>query len=125
LFEPEPSPERAPTVVPSVVGADSLIDQLLASPTFAAQRQRNPRANAIGDERLARYLRVITDNGGTIPLATLADRTGEPTDQIRMALMMVRRLVNFDGTEVLAVSAANDVELNADLLTIQFDLNDH
>jgi hypothetical protein len=125
LFEPEPTPEpTAPVVAPvaSAAAGNSLIDRLLASPTFASQRQRNPRANAISGERLARYLRVISDNGGTIPLATLADRTGEPMDQLRMALTMVRRLVNFDGTEVLAVSATNDVELNNDVLAIQFDL---
>jgi hypothetical protein len=115
LFDPAP----APTPVP--VG-DGLVDRLLGSATYAAQRQRNPRAKAIGDDRVRRYLQYVVDQGGSIPLATLADRTGEPADQLRGSLAMVRRLLNFDGTEVLALGAANDVELNIDVLRLQFDL---
>jgi hypothetical protein len=124
LFEPEPAEPIAPSTVaspPSAVG-DSLVDRLLSSPAFAAQRQRNQRANALNDDRIGRYLQLMVANGGTIPLATLADRTGEPADQLRMSLMMVRRLLNFDGTEVLGISPTNDVELNDDLLRLQFDM---
>jgi len=39
-----------------------------------------------------------------------------------MSLMVVRRLLNFDGTEVLGISATGDIELNIDLLRLQFDL---
>jgi hypothetical protein len=117
LFEPEPAPVAA-------AAGDGLVDRLLASPTYAAQRERNARAKPISDDRIRRYLQLAIDQGGTIPLATLADRTGEPADQLRMSLMMVRRLLNFDGTEVLALSAANDVELNDDILRLQFGLTD-
>lgn len=124
LFEPEPARDLGQRV-PVADGAPSgspLVEQLLASPAYAAQRQRNPRAKAVADDRVRRYLDLLVDNGCTIPLGTLADRTGEPSDQLRMALMMVRRLLNFDGTEVLALQPSNDVELNQDLLRLQFDL---
>ncbi|MFV0309063.1 MAG: BREX-2 system phosphatase PglZ [Desertimonas sp.] len=120
LFEPEP-----PTIAPpaaATAAPDDLIDQLVGSAVLADQRQRNRIAHAVSDERLATYLREIRRNGDRIPLATLAERTGEPTDQLRMALMMARRLLNFDGTEVLALTAGADVELNADVLAVQFDL---
>ena len=43
------------------------------------------------------FLDLIDANGGTIPLAALSARTGEPPDTLRMALTLVQRLVNLDG----------------------------
>ena len=100
--------------------ADSWVATLLAAPTFVAQRQRLPRP--IPDERITGYLRHIHHNGGEIPLATLATRTGEPADQLRMTLTMLQRLLNVDGTEILAVRGDQTVELNTSLLAIQFEV---
>jgi hypothetical protein len=116
LFEPEP----APAAEPVSAGVDTWVTTLLAGPTFVAQRQRLPRP--IPDERIAGYLRHIHHNGGEIPLATLATRTGEPPDQLRMTLTMLQRLLNVDGTEILAVRGDQTVELNTSLLAIQFEV---
>jgi hypothetical protein len=117
LFEPE-----APAPPTAQAAASGVIADLLQSSIFVSQRERNPRARAIDDARVATYLRPVVDQGGTMPLAALADQIGEPADQLRMSLMVVRRLLNFDGTEVLGISAGGDIELNIDLLRLQFDL---
>jgi hypothetical protein len=116
LFEP-PADER------SVLPRAGWIDDLLASPTFIANRRRSRLPRPLADERLRRYLDLIAANGGTIPLAALSARTGEPPDTLRMALTLVQRLVNLDGAEVLAVRADGTVELNRELLALQFEVD--
>ena len=98
------------------------VDALLATPAFAAQRARLPRP--VPDERLRRYLGLIDGNGGSIPLAALAHRTGEPTDMLRLALALVQRLLNLDGAEVLTVRADGMVVLNRELADLQFEIGD-
>lgn len=116
LFEP-PAGERP---VPPRAG---WIDNLLASPAFVANRRRARLPRPLADERLRRYLHLIDANGGTIPLAALSARTGEPPDTLRMALTLVQRLVNLDGAEVLAVRADGTVQLNRELLALQFEVD--
>jgi len=116
LFGP-PADEQA---VPPRAG---WVDDLLASPAFVANHQRARLPRPLADERLRRYLDLIDANGGTIPLAALSARTGEPPDTLRMALTLVQRLVNLDGAEVLAVRADGTVELNRELLALQFEVD--
>jgi len=99
------------------------VDDLLTSPAFVANHQRARLPRPLADERLRRYLDLIDANGGTIPLAALSARTGEPPDTLRMALTLVQRLVNLDGAEVLAVRADGTVELNRELLALQFEVD--
>jgi hypothetical protein len=117
LFEPEPAPAKTP-VAPS-----SWVDQLLASPTFVANRQRVRLPRPIADERIRSYLGALDANGGSMPLQVLSTRTGEPADTLRMALTLVQRLVNLDGAEVLAVRGDGTVELNRALAVLQFGLS--
>jgi hypothetical protein len=98
------------------------VEALLASPAFVANRRRARLPRPLADERLRRYLDLIDANGGIIPLAALSARTGEPPDTLRMALTLVQRLVNLDGAEVLAVRADGTVELNRELLALQFEV---
>jgi hypothetical protein len=114
----EPVPEQAPSSTP----AASWVDDLLASPAFEANRQRVRVPRPISDERLHGYLGAVDANGGTMPLAALSARTGEPPDTLRMALTLVQRLVNLDGAEILAVRADGTVVLNRELAAIQFEL---
>jgi hypothetical protein len=58
-----------------------------------------------------------------MPLAALSARTGEPPDTLRMALTQVQRLMNLDGSEILAVRADGTIELNRELAAIQFGLD--
>jgi hypothetical protein len=99
------------------------VDELLASPTFVANRQRARLPRPLADDRLRRYLDLIDANGGAIPLTALSARTGEPQDTLRMALALVQRLLNLDGAEVLAVRADGTVALNQALLAIQFEVD--
>lgn len=116
LFEPE---VHAPTVT---AGAD-WVDAFLASPAFVAQRERTRLPRPLAPERVVGYLANIHANGGTIELAALATRVGEPVDQLRMALTMVQRLLNLDGAEILAVRGNSTVELNTELLRLQFEVD--
>jgi hypothetical protein len=116
LFEP-PAEDR------SVLPRAGWVDHLLASPAFIANRQRARLPRPLADERLRRYLDLIAANGGTIPLGALSARTGEPPDTLRMALTLVQRLVNLDGAEVLAVRADGTVQLNRELLGLQFEVD--
>lgn len=94
----------------------SWVDTLLANPAFVAQRARLPRP--LGDDRLRRYLNALSGAGSS--LDAVAAATGEPPDVARLALSALQRLVNIDGTEVLAVRADGAVELNHPLLGLQF-----
>jgi hypothetical protein len=40
-----------------------------------------------------------------------------------MALSLVQRLMNVDGSEILAVRNNSTVELNAELIKVQFEVN--
>jgi len=97
-------------------------DRLLAAPAFLAHRGHARLPRPLPDDRLRGYLDAIDRNGGTISLEALAARTGEPPDTLRMALTLVQRLVNLDGSEVLAVRADGSVILNRELAELQFDV---
>jgi len=119
LFEAnvKPATEQAPSA------GSSWTNALLASPAFIVHRERTRLPRPLADDRLRRYLDAIAANGGSMPLATLSSRTGEPQDTLRMALTQVQRLVNLDGSEILAVRADGTVELNQQLAALQFELD--
>lgn len=111
---------RATTVVP----AQSWVDELLSSPVFHARRQGVRLARPLAEDRLRRCLAAIDANGGAIPLAALAARTGEPVDTLRMTISQVQRLVNVDGTAVLSVGADDTVVLDRQLAALQFEIGE-
>lgn len=116
-----PSPESVPSPSPSVGTGGGWVAALLASAAFQAHRQRIRLPRPIADDRLRTYLEAIVANGGSIPLAVLASRTGEPPDSLRLALSLVQRLLNLDGSAVLVVQAAT-VVLNRELADMQFEI---
>ena len=89
-------------------------------PPVAAHRAQARLPRPIDDDRIIRYLTAIDANGGSIPLTALAERTGEPADQLRMALTLVQRLLNLDGAAILTIGADQSVRLDAELLAFQF-----
>jgi hypothetical protein len=107
---------------PTHVVPGTWVDDLLASPVFTENRQRMRLPRPLADSALRSYLAAIDANGGSIPLAALSARTGEPPDTLRMALSFVQRLLNMDGTEVLAVRGDGTVVLNRELASLQFEL---
>jgi hypothetical protein len=116
LFEPAPvvGMQRPAPVLPRWT------EDLLRAPSFAAHRAQARLPRPIDDDRLTRYLSAIDANGGSIPLTALAERTGEPADQLRMALALVQRLLNLDGAAILTIGADQSVRLDTELLTFQF-----
>jgi hypothetical protein len=125
----EPKPPKSgqlsmlePESTPATIGAVGWVGAFVASPAFVAQSQRIRLPRPMPAERVARYIGAIDANGGSIPLPALATRLAEPADQLRMALALVQRLVNLDGAEILAIRADQSVELNRDLLVLQFDV---
>jgi hypothetical protein len=116
LFEP---PAGAAT--PTATGPrPRWIEELLRTPSFAAHRSQARLPRPIDDDRLVRYLTAIVANGGSIPLSALAERTGEPADQLRMALTLVQRLLNLDGAAILTIGADRSVHLDVEILAFQF-----
>ncbi|MGH9136509.1 MAG: BREX-2 system phosphatase PglZ, partial [Acidimicrobiales bacterium] len=115
LFEQEAPPVDVPA---STV---SWVESFVTSPAFVARQKPLPRP--LPAERVARYLDAIRGNGGTIPLSALAERLGEPKDQLRMALTLVQRLLNVDGAEILAIRSDESVVLNSELLALQFEVD--
>lgn len=103
--------------------AGNWVDALIASPIFEAQRERIRLPRPIATERIRGYLAALHANGGTIELSALAGRVGEPADQLRMALTLVQRLINIDGSEILAVRGNSSVELNTELLRLQYEID--
>lgn len=123
LFEPTPVPGSVATPSSSGVSTAGWVVRLMTSPTYQTHQQHVRLPRPIASERVAGYLTAIHANGGSIPLAALASRVGEPADQLRMALTMVQRLVNLDGAEILAVRGNATVELNTELLAMQFEVD--
>lgn len=117
LFNPA---TLAPPSVP--VAAATWVDALLASPAFVAQRARVRLPRPIADERLRLYLTPLGGPGSGATIDVLSVATGEPLDSVRLALSALQRLLNADGTEVLAVRADGSVTLNRELLAVQFEV---
>lgn len=132
LFDPEPQPDAASgsasspaapsTSVEAPVVAGNWIAALLASPVFVAHRQRARLPRPLPDERLVGYLSALHANGGTMPIASLSARTGEPPDVLRFSLQAAQRLLNLDGADVLALRGDGTVQLDLELLTLQFEI---
>jgi hypothetical protein len=111
---PLPVAEEAP--------ADDWIASLLASPTYASQRQLAARV-ALADDKMRLLLEALSERGGKLSRNALANRLSMPEMRLSGLLSAVRRLLNVDQMPVLGVDeAAGTVELNISLLQQQFNL---
>ena len=99
------------------------IDALLRAPSFVAHRTQVRLPRPLDDDRITKYLAAIAANNNSIPLAALAERTGEPADQLRMVLAVVQRLLNLDGAAILTIGADQSVTLDRSLLALQFGID--
>lgn len=108
------------TVAPSP--APAWLDALLASPTFAAQRERAPRTG-VPDERVRVVLGALGRHGGRLTLGALAAEAAIPPARLTGTLAALRPLLNLDGYGVLTVDVdADAVTVDVDLLREQFGL---
>jgi hypothetical protein len=100
----------------------SWVDRLLASATYAAQKQLAARPG-LDDERVRRCLVALDERGGKMTRAAMARALAVPPLRLAGMFAALRRLLNVEGYAVLSVDEASDtVELNRHLLETQFDL---
>lgn len=121
LFEASPVEFEEPAANEPSLSA--WIDVLLRAPSFVAHRTQVRLPRPLDDDRITKYLAAIAANNNSIPLAALAERTGEPADQLRMVLAVVQRLLNLDGAAILTIGADQSVTLDRSLLALQFGID--
>jgi hypothetical protein len=96
------------------------ITSLLQSPLYASQRELAARV-APPDDQIRALLNALTERGGKLSKAALAQRVRAPLVQVAGMLSAARRVLNLDQAAVLQVDEkAGTVELNRVLLMQQF-----
>ncbi len=114
LFEEN---ELPPAPAPA---AQDWISVLQSGAIYASQRQLAARV-ALPDEKMRSLLTALSERGGKLSRAALAQRLSVPEVRLGGMLSAVRRMLNVDQAPVLVVDeAAGTVELNIALLQQQF-----
>lgn len=114
LFEETELPPAPAPAAPDWIGA------LLSGTIYASQRQLAARV-ALPDEQMRALLSALSERGGKLSRAALAQRLSLPEIRLGGMLSAVRRMLNVDQAPVLVVDeAAGTVELNIALLQQQF-----
>lgn len=117
LFEPQDAPQP-PSTAPQA--NDDWIGVLLASAIYASQKQLAARV-ALPDDKMRLLLVSLSERGGKLTRAALAQRLALPEVRLGGLLSAVRRMLNVDQAPVLTVDeSAGTVELNRALLLQQF-----
>jgi hypothetical protein len=108
------------TETPSAPVPPDWISALLSGPIYASQRQLAARV-ALSDDKMRALLTALSERGGKLSRAALAQRLALPEIRLGGMLSAVRRMLNVDQAPVLVVDeAAGTVELNIALLQQQF-----
>ena len=114
LFEEN---ELPPAPAPA---AQDWISVLQSGAIYTSQRQLAARV-ALPDEKMRSLLTALSERGGKLSRAALAQRLSVPEVRLGGMLSAVRRMLNVDQAPVLVVDeAAGTVELNVALLQQQF-----
>ena len=123
LFEPPEAPAAQPSA--SAPAADDWVGALLASSIYASQRQLAARV-ALTDDKMRLLLVSLSERGGKLSRAALAQRLALPEVRLGGLLSAVRRMLNVDQAPVLTVDeSAGTIELNRALLQQQFRISGH
>ncbi len=110
-----PAPATAPA-------APDWISALLSGTIYASQRKLAARV-ALPDDTMRSLLAALSERGGKLSRAALAQRLALPEMRLPGMLSAVRRVLNVDQAPVLIVDeATGTVELNLALLQQQFRL---
>jgi hypothetical protein len=123
LFDvPPPQPRTRVTQRPAAATSEpAWLDKLLAHPTFKSQQQLAARTS-LAEATVRRALTCLSARG-TLLRPTLARELDLPPVRLPGVLAALRRLLNLDGVDVLAVNEASDsVTLDLTLLKAQFEL---
>lgn len=123
LFEPHEAPPAQPSA--SAPAAGDWVGALLASSIYASQRQLAARV-ALPDDKMRLLLVSLSERGGKLSRAALAQRLALPEVRLGGLLSAVRRMLNVDQAPVLTVDeSAGTIELNRPLLQQQFRISGH
>jgi PglZ domain len=118
LFEPQEAPVSSPAS--SASAGDDWIGALLGSTIYASQRQLAARV-ALPDDKMRLLLVSLSERGGKLSRAALAQRLALPEVRLGGLLSAVRRMLNVDQAPVLTVDeSVGTIELNRALLLQQF-----
>ncbi len=103
----------------SVAGL-SVVDELLASAIYQAQRKR-AGARALDDDVVRAVVGILIASGGRLHQSTVASAAGIPAMRIGGTLTALRRQLNVEGYDVLAIDPdQSTVLLDVTLLREQF-----
>ena len=98
---------------------------LLASTTYQQQKQLAARV-APQDQDIRGLLEALDGRGGKLGKAALAQRLGMPLVRISGFVNAARRVLNVDQSLVLTLDeTSGQIELNRELLDVQFQLKSH
>jgi hypothetical protein len=113
----------APVAEASPASTQDWIDALLQSQMYASQRSLAARV-APPEAQMRKLLAVLTERGGKLSRAALAQRLSMPEVRLSGMLSAARRILNVDQAMVLWVDeAAGTVEFNRSLLLQQFGIS--
>ena len=116
-------PVAAPIPTTALVQTDDWIETLLQCPVYASQRSLAARV-APPDDQMRKLLSALTERGGKLSRAALAQRISVPEIRLTGMLSAARRVLNVDQSTVLQMDdAAGTVELNRVLLIQQFRIS--
>ena len=123
LFDIEPiSSGKAGEISPELETGSSLIEKLIASDTYSAQK------NIVGrglpkDEMIHHFVSTLVGHGGKMTCAALSRELDVPEFRLRGLIASVQRVLNFEGYAILSRDdPSQTVVLNLDLLKRQFEL---
>ena len=100
------------------------IVRLLSSSVFTAQRRMAGR-RAPSEQHVKAFLKALDQHRYRIPRRALAEALGQPDVHIPGVLVGLQRLLNIDGYQIVTVDEdSGTIELNVQLLTKQFEIED-
>ena len=122
------SPEADSTAIEPPSAPDPVspdwVDSLFNSSIYQGQKSLAGRKPP-EDEMVRKLLVALDSHGGKLTLTALASKLGVPAFRLPGSLVVIQRVLNVEGYSILTKDeASNSVELNRDLMLIQFELNE-
>ena len=109
---------EAETASPSARWIDALLESAVYSSQCELVQKHAPKA-----DQIRAVVATLTAEGGSMTPVGFANKVGVPLMRVDGLLARVRRILNFDGYEVLVHDRErNLVELDVELLVKQFEL---
>lgn len=116
-------PKRTtPSLFDDVPPGDDWIAQLIATEVFARQMELN--GGRLPSSQVAQALRLLAAKNGVLTKTALSQQMGVLPLRIDGVIASLRRVLNIDGCQILAVDASQTVRLDSNLLREQYGLEE-